>query len=227
MSESLVLRVKRLISGSVNGVVDTLETANAEMVMRESIREIERATDDVREELARTVATRHHTVRLLERTKAKLAELSERAKLAVGQGRDDLAEAALSRQIDLEAEIPVHETKITEATAKQVELEGYVAGLAARKREMENDIAAFVSARESAAQAAGGVGPGASVATKAERRADQAQQAFERAMNGPAGAAAGTKVDRETAAKLHELDRLSRSSKVAERLASLKTSAQA
>ena len=73
MSESLVLRVKRLISGSVNGVVDALETANAEVVMREAIREIERATDDVREELASIVTTRHHTNRLLERTKTKLA----------------------------------------------------------------------------------------------------------------------------------------------------------
>jgi hypothetical protein len=88
---------------------------------------------------------------------------------------------------------------------------------------MENDIAAFVSAAEAAVQAGGGVGPHASVATKAERRADQAQAAFDRAMQGPAGAPAATRVDRETASKLHELDRLNRSSKVAERLASLKS----
>src|SRR4051812_33503113 len=55
MSESLVIRVKRLISGSVNGVVDTQKTANDEMPMRKSNPEIERAPDDVREELARTV----------------------------------------------------------------------------------------------------------------------------------------------------------------------------
>jgi phage shock protein A len=222
MSESLVLRVKRLISGSANGVVDALETANAEMVMREAVREVERATDDVREELARAMTARHQTTRLLEHTKVKQVELSGRAKLAVDQARDDLAEAALSRQLDLEAEIPAYESRIVELTAKQTELEGYVAGLAARKREMEKDIATFVAASEAAARAAGGAGPGASVASKAERRADQAQQAFERAMGSPAGA----KPDRETAARLHELDRLSRSSKVAERLAQLKSGAQ-
>jgi len=222
MSESLVLRVKRLISGSANGVVDALETANAEMVMREAVREIERATDDVREELARAMTARHQTTRLLEHTKVKQVELSGRAKLAVDQARDDLAEAALSRQLELEAEIPAYESRIVELTAKQTELEGYVAGLAARKREMEKDIATFVAASEAAARAAGGAGPGASVASKAERRADQAQQAFERAMGSPAGA----KPDRETAARLHELDRLSRSSKVAERLAQLKSGAQ-
>jgi phage shock protein A len=168
------------------------------------------------------MTARHQTTRLLEHTKVKQVELSGRAKLAVDQARDDLAEAALSRQLDLEAEIPAYESRIVELTAKQTELEGYVAGLAARKREMEKDIAAFVAASEAAARAAGGAGPGASVASKAERRADQAQQAFERAMGSPAGA----KPDRETAARLHELDRLSRSSKVAERLAQLKSGAQ-
>jgi phage shock protein A len=189
--------------------------------MREAVREIERATDDVRDELARTMTMRHQTNRLLEHTKAKLVELSEHAKLAVGQARDDLAEAALSRQLDLEAEIPVQETKLVELATKQAELEGYIAGLAARKREMENDIAAFASASASAARAAGSPGPEASVATKAERRADQAQQAFDRAMGSPA--AGSTRPDRETVARLHELDRLSRSSKVAERLANLKS----
>ena len=116
----------------------------------------------------------------------------------------------------------VLEGKIVEFTAKQTELEGYVAGLAARKREMESEIAAFVSVSEPAARSAGSAGPGASVAGKAERRADQAQQAFERAMGSPAGA----RPDRETAARLHELDRLSRSSKVAERLAHLKSGTQ-
>ena len=40
------------------------------------------------------------------------------------------------------------------------------------------------------------------------------------------GSPAGARPDRETAARLHELDRLSRSSKVAERLAHLKSGTQ-
>lgn len=219
MSESLVLRVKRLVSGSVNGLVDALETANSEVVMREAIREIERAIDDVREELGHVIANRHQTVRHLDRAKTKLTELGDRAKLAVEQGRDDLAEAALSRQLDLEGEIPTHEARLGDLFAKQHELDGYIAALDGRKRQMEADITAFVAARETAAEAAGTVG---GVANDAERRADKAQAAFERAMNGPLGAAASTKTDRETMAKLNELDRLSRSSQVADRLAGLK-----
>jgi len=219
MSESLVLRVKRLVSGSVNGLVDALETANSEMVMREAIREIDRAIEDVRDELGHVIAARHQTLRLVERTKQKLVELDDRAKLAVQQNRDDLAEAALSRQLDLEADVPTQELRIAELLGKQTELDGYISSLELRKRQMEADIAAFVAALETAEEAAG---VGSNVASGAERRADKAQAAFERAMSGPAGGSANTRMDRETSSKLHELDRLDRSSKVADRLASLK-----
>lgn len=48
MSEGLVSRVTRLVSGSVNSIVDTIENAAPETVMREAIREVERAIEDVR-----------------------------------------------------------------------------------------------------------------------------------------------------------------------------------
>ncbi|MEZ5817763.1 MAG: PspA/IM30 family protein [Hyphomicrobiaceae bacterium] len=223
MPESLVFRVKRLVSGSINDLADALETANAEAVMREAVREIDRACDDVREELGQVIATRHQTLRLIERAKAKIADLEERAKVAVAEGRDDLAEAALSRQMDHEAEIPVNEARLADLFAKQTELDGYIAALAERKRQMEVDITAHLRARESAAEAAGL--QGGSVANDAERRADKAQAAFDRAMNGPFGSPIA-KADRETATKLHELDRLNRSTKVAERLASMKRGMQ-
>jgi phage shock protein A len=224
MSESLVLRVKRLVSGSVNGLVDALETANSELVMREAVREIESAIDDVKEELGRAIASSHQNRRIQEKMKAKLEELTERATLAVNQGRDDLAEAAIARQMDFEGQLPALDKALTELTAKKAELEGYVAALEDRKREMEADIAAFVSARETAADIAGSTGGQAGVGASAERRADRAQKAFDRAMNGSAGTPGMPKSDRETLAKLSELDRMARSSKIADRLASLKAS---
>ncbi|HEX4892417.1 MAG TPA: PspA/IM30 family protein [Hyphomicrobiaceae bacterium] len=222
MTESLVLRVKRLVSGSLNGLVDALETANAEVVMREAVREIETAIDDVKEELGRVVASSHQNRRIQEKMKAKLVELTERATLAVSQGRDDLAEAAIARQMDFEGQIPALEKSLDELTAKKAELEGYVAALEDRKREMEADIAAFVAARETAADIAGTTGGHGSVGASAERRADRAQKAFDRAMNGSAGTPGMPKSDRETLAKLNELERMARSSKIADRLASLK-----
>ncbi|MEZ5855459.1 MAG: PspA/IM30 family protein [Hyphomicrobiaceae bacterium] len=227
MAEPLVLRVKRLVSGSLNGLVDALENANTEMVMREAVREIDNAVDDVREELGRVVASRHQTRRTIDKTREKLAELAQQAELAIGQGRDDLAEAAIGRQIDLEADLPKLDLRLGELAAKQTELEGYVSALNARKREMENDIAAFVAAREAASAVNGMIDPEVNVGAAAERKADRAQQAFDRAMNGTSGVPGVSRADRDTAAKLGELERLTRSGKVADRLASLKAARRA
>ena len=51
MSENILSRVTRLVSGSVNSIVDAVENAAPETVMREAIREVETAIDDVRAEL--------------------------------------------------------------------------------------------------------------------------------------------------------------------------------
>lgn len=228
MSESLHLRVRRLISGSINGLVDAMESANAETVMRESIREIERAIDDVRNELGRVIAQRHHNERLAERTKAKRDELTERANVAVEQGRDDLAEVAIARCLDLEAQLPVLETTCSELATKRNELDGYVAALDARKREMERELAAYAEASATAAACmADDANPNLSTGSKAERRADQAQRAFDRAMSGPSGVAGPARAERETLVKLGELERLARTTRIAERLEGLKAARKA
>lgn len=221
MSESIALRVKRLMSSSANGLVDALENAAPELLMREAIRELDQAIDDVRDELGRTVATRHQVSRRLAMTKTRHEELSGKARLAVEQGRDDLAEAAIARQLDFEAQMPVLETTIADAATKQADLEGYAAALGGRKREMEADLAAFLAAR----QAQGGdVAVGStSVVGGVERRAERAQHAFNRALNGTSGITDMTKSDRETLAKLTELEMVVRRDSIAERLAAVKS----
>lgn len=100
MSEGLVSRVKRLVSGSVNSIVDTIENAAPETVMREAIREVERAIDDVRAELGLAAANRHHANKRLMETASKHDALADHIETAVAEGRDDLAEAAIGRQLD-------------------------------------------------------------------------------------------------------------------------------
>jgi phage shock protein A len=220
MSENLVLRVKRLVSGSANGLVDALENAAPEMVMREAIRELDQAIDDVREELGRATASRYQSNRRLAMTKAKHEELTGKARLAVDQGRDDLAEAAIARQLDFEAQMPVLETAINDAAAKQQDLEGYLAALGGRRREMEADLAAFLAAQQ--AQDTDAATGSAGVAGAVERRAERAQNAFDRALNGGSGTPGMTTSDRETMAKLAELEKVVRRNSVAERLAAVK-----
>ncbi len=222
MSENIVLRVKRLMSGSVNGLVDAMEKGASETVMREAIREVDRAIDEVRSELGRVIAQRHHASRRIALSKSKQDELAEKARFAVAQNRDDLAEAALARQLELEGQIPGFETNVTEAAAKQAELESFVAQLSDRKRDMENELKAFVAARSEAAEASGSSANAEhNRKAAAERRVENAQNAFERAMSSVAGPGLA-KADRETVQKLGELDKVARNVNVAERLAAIK-----
>ncbi|MFC6655728.1 PspA/IM30 family protein [Roseibium salinum] len=115
MAEGLVARVKRLVSGGFNQVVDSIESASPETVMAEAIREVDRATDQVRDELAGVLANKHLANTRLGTTTTRHEELQEQIVLAVKQGRDDLAEAAIARQLDLEVQIPVLESAVADA----------------------------------------------------------------------------------------------------------------
>ena len=217
MTETLFVRVKRIVSANINDVVDNMEKSQAEIVMKEAIREVEKATEEVRAELGKAMARGHHANNTSEITKKKVAELTEKAKFAVEQKRDDLAEATLSRQVDLEAQIPVLEAVATEAKADQVKLEEFVAALNGRKREMQEDLKAFQLARDvAAADATNGTNP-------QKDRVNKAEAVFDRAMK----TVSGLEVIRTpgTAVKIAELEQLARSQSVADRLAQLKKSA--
>lgn len=221
MSEGLVSRVTRLVSGSVNSIVDAVENAAPEAVMREAIREVERAIDDIRLELRRAAANKHHASKRLMEASAKHEALAEQIELAVSESRDDLAEAAISRQLDLEAQIPVMENALSDASERESELEGYVTALQGRKREMEGDLKTFLASRAETGGGGGGDLPGAGE-RGAEARADKAESAFNRVLAGQTGLTGGVKADRDTAAKLAELEGIARNNRVKERLAALK-----
>lgn len=220
MKESLTGRVGRIISGSINAVVSAVENAAPEVVMEETIREIDAAIDEVRTELGRQVAAKHlANNRLMEENRAH-DELAEQIAAAVAQGRDDLAEAGIARQLDIEAQIPVLERAIAETGDKERELEGYVQALLAKKREMREELKRLASVREeSAAVAAGDAASGSTVAS----RVAKAEAAFDRIMEKQTGLAGGKGTpDAASAAKLAELEELTRQNRIKERLAAVK-----
>lgn len=223
MSESLVSRVKRLVSGGVNSLVDAVENASPETVMKEAIREVDSAVDQVRDALGETLAAKHLASRRLMDASAKHEELGAQIGMAVKEGRDDLAEAAISRQMDLESQIPVLESAISDAAAKEAELEGYIAALQARRREMEEELSAFLESRAAADDAAadgqGGAAPSGTAG--AERQASKAERAFDRVMRDASGLPAASR-NRGDSAKIAELEALARQNRVKERLAALK-----
>lgn len=118
MKESMSSRVGRLIAGSVNAVIDAVENAAPEVVMEQALREIDGATDEVRTELGRVIAGKHLANKRLVEESRKHEALAEQIELAVKEGREDLAEAAIARQFDIEAQIPVLESSIADAAGK-------------------------------------------------------------------------------------------------------------
>jgi phage shock protein A len=228
MKESLIGRVGRIISGSFNSLIDAIENAAPETVMSEVIREIDTAIDDVRVELGRVVAKKHLANSRLMEENRKHEDLSEKIELAVKEGRDDLAEAAISQQIDIEAQIPILETTIDDCGSNEKELEGYITALQAKKREMKEELRQFrESLKEtitSAPASSDTIGEASSVV---ERKVAKAESAFERIAEKATGIpGSGRTTDRKTATQLVELEEMARKNRIQERLAAVKGNIQ-
>lgn len=222
MADSLSTRVGRIVAASAHALVDAVEGAIPEAVMQQTMREIDQAVDEVRTELGRTIASRHLASKRLTEQSSRHEDLADQIELALRQGRDDLAKAAVEHQLDIEAQIPVLEATVAETSARERELEGYVAALQAKRREMEEGFRALIAARaQGAAQAEGGVAGAGRGGTSVARKVENATGAFNRLM-AREGAPSVDAVQREQGARLAELDRLSRQNRVEERLAALR-----
>ncbi|MGD2119731.1 MAG: PspA/IM30 family protein [Chromatiales bacterium] len=224
MRENLTSRVGRIISGSLNALIDAMENAVPETVMQESIREIDAAIDEVRAELGKVIAARHlASTRLMEENR-KHEDLAEKIELAIRENRDDLAEAAIASQLDIEAQIPVLEATVADCNNQETELEGYISALQAKKREMQDELKQFRAAQQEAA-AIGATGDSSATAAGGgvERRVEKAGAAFERVMESTTGVAGAVGTDRKTATQLAELDDMARKNRIQERLAAIKS----
>ena len=217
MSETLSRRVGRLVSGGFHALIDAAENLAPEAVMNESIREIERAIDEVRAELGKVLAQKHLAAKKMADESNRHEALSEHIRVAVAAERDDLAESGIAEQMDIEARLPVLENTIADCAAQEKELEGFIAALQAKKREMQQQLQDWRSAQQSAAADGGATGGNIE---RIARNAEKSGNAFDRVMGRQN--AVHSSSDAAQLAKLKELEDLSRSNRIAERLAALK-----
>jgi phage shock protein A len=218
MAEPILHRVRRILNARLEDAVDRMERSGRDSVMLEAIREVDRAIDQVQADFEATMARRSQAVRQQKALREKLSELTGKAKFALAEGREDLAEAALSRQVDFEEQAGKLDAIQSQAGADETKFSENLVALRTRKQQMEEALAAFVASRRDVAP--GGDEP----ATKqrgVERRVDQAEQAFGRAMSS-AGGAGFTRADPETINRVAEIDVMQRRSIVAARLEALK-----
>lgn len=220
MAESVFVRVRRLVSAGIEDAVDAMERAGGTGVMREAIREVDRAVDEVRAEQEAATARRLQAMRQQRMFRDQIAALDEKARFALAENRDDLAEAALSRQLDFEAQAQRLDAAQAEAAGEAGRLEECLVALAARKSRMEEALAAFEAAQRDASL--GGDGP-ARPDRRTERKVERAEAAFDRAMAGAGGVAGIARADAQTAAKVAEIATLQKSAAIAQRMAALRS----
>ncbi len=215
MPETLTTRVGRVIAGSLHALIDRLEEQAPDAMMEQSVREADAVIGEVRHELGQVSANRHLAQQQHARLNGQHEALAAQIELALAQGREDLAQAAVARQLDIEAQIPVLEATLAEHARQEQELQGYVAALLAKKREMQESLAEFRASRSAAAADAG---PGG--------RTGGADGVFERLFQRQTGLAGTTRgaTGPQHEAQLRELDELVRAHKIAERLARIKAS---
>ena len=219
MSETLSRRVGRLVSGGFHALIDAAENLAPEAVMNESIREIERAVDEVRAELGKMLAQKHLAAKKMADESNRHEAIDANLQAAVDAGRDDLAEAGIAEQMDIEARLPILENTIADCAAQEKELEGFIAALQAKKREMQQQLQDWRAAQQNidTGKTAGGNG---SNLNRIARDAEKSGNAFDRVMGRQNSVHNST--DAAQLAKLKELEDLSRNNRIAERLAALK-----
>jgi len=115
MAESITSRVSRIITGNVHHLIDSIENANPQAVMGQAIREVDGIIDEVSVALGRATANKHLAVNRLAEQNRRHEQLSADIEVALNEGREDLAKAAVAAQLDVEAQVPVLEHSIANA----------------------------------------------------------------------------------------------------------------
>jgi len=209
MKDTITQRVSRIIAGNVHALVDMAENANPKAMQQQAIREIDNAITEVRTELGKEKVELHAVTKRIAEAKADHAELLQQIETAVREERDDLAEAGIAKQMDIEAQRGVLEEARTLTEGDIKKYQGYVDAMLARKREIENTFAQ----KEAAEKAVHGGGT-------TKRAVDRAESAYNRIMG---DAEPITPQGSDDDAALNELAELDRKSRIQSRLAALKS----
>jgi phage shock protein A len=219
MAESLSTRVSQIIVGSVHALMDKIEDQAPEAMMEQAIRQVDVVTEEVRHEFGIATANRHLAQQQHADLSRRHLELTSSADEAVSSNRDDLARAAITKQLDLEAQMPIIEKSLQNLAKQEKELASYIDALTAKKREMQEAMSAFQLSRTQVGSA-NHAGPGA---TQTQAKVEEASYTFGRILQRQTRLSIGDhKISIEETAKLKELDDLVHSKKVEERMAQLR-----
>lgn len=205
MAQSMASRVKRIVSGSINALIDAAEGINPQIVMKESIREVDNVISQIRHEMGKFVVEKNRLTKQIVDLNSKHKTLLEQIKVALKEGRDDLAEAAASKQINIEEQLPMLKESEKEADDNVKKYEEYIKALQAKKRDMEDELTLFKKQSSSPEN------------LNSSNSISAAQEAFARVMGN-----SSYDMDLQEESKLSELEDLARKNQIKERLEALR-----
>jgi phage shock protein A len=226
MTDTIASRVTRIVSGGVHALLEAVENAAPEATMTQAIREVDHAIDDVRAELGRVEAAKHLATSQLNKLNTEHEQLAGQIEAALGEAREDLARAGLEKQLNIEDQVPVLQKSLAEQQDAGKELEGYIAALVAKKREMEQVLRDYVAAHASQTAGSGPTAEPGKSRGKREDRVANAGAVFDRVLAKQTGLSGLSSAATGDAAKLRELQDLQRANRIEERLAQLKLARQ-
>ena len=216
MNEGVLSRMGRLIAGIANAAIDKAEGTNKLAIIEQAIREIDAAADEARTDLGKARAEEYRIASRRTEITADMDALDEKIRLAVSSGRDDLAKAGVSRQIDLEAQIAALDKALADAKEHVDEGQKALQAVLATRREAEARLSDY---KRSIAQHAPESSGGTTIRPQPGVSAAKAAAAVSRVTGVPSGEVASS-------AELDELDRLHREQAIEARLARFKAGNQ-
>lgn len=217
MAETLTTRVTRILAGSAHAFFDSVEDLAPEAMMRQALRDIDEVVSEARADLGKVEVAKHLITTQINKLNSENEELAGKVETALKRGEEDLARAGIERQTLIDDQTPVLERALTEERERGRELEGYIAALLAKRREMEDTLQQYLARRASESR------PSGDPKGSRESRVESAQSAFDRVLARQTGVTGLSGAPAGDAQRLKELEELARRQRIEERLAELKT----
>lgn len=212
--EGVLARMGRLIAGITNAAIDKAEGTNPVAIVEQAIREIDDAAEEARLSLGQSKAEEYRIKTRRGALETERTGLDDKIRLAVNESRDDLAKAAIARQIDLESQITALDKALSNVSEDMNEGQQALQAILATRREAEERLSELKRSFAASNKAEGGLG--INPHDNASAQADRAASAVARVTGVPKG-------EKNQSSELDELDRLHRDHAIAERLARFKT----
>jgi len=144
MSDSMASRVTRLISGSINALIDKAEGISPQIVMQEGIREVEKMIDEVKIALGKESVKKLQLQSKIESLTKEYETLASHIEIALKEGRDDLAKSGIAKQIDLEAQALMQKSDLSQINESITKLEGYIDALGKKRSDLKKELDDFI-----------------------------------------------------------------------------------